>query len=401
MLQVFHNSNFRLMWGTKWVLIAFSILALAVSVSAMVVKGFNFGIDFAGGTAVQIKFRNRPRVEDLRTTLEHASLGDINIQRIGDVEDNEVLIRVEQQRVVPKAAGSEGGEISEQILGALRTAEEKQAVQAGKLDLNAVSETDLQHWLATKLAPAPAGAAPAEPQLAATDDGVAAAVTRYRNEHGGLIRAMDEIETIPGMTPRAAAALKEGAVLGDFALRGVDFVGPTAGRELLHNTGLAILGSVIGILIYVYWRFHKIAWGVASIVALVHDVTIAAGAMALTGKEFSLAVVAALLTILGYSINDTIVVFDRIRENLRLYREYDFEEVVNASVNQTLSRTVLTSFTVFVAVTALFLYGGDKLNPLSFCLMVGVIFGSYSSIFVAAALLVVIYRYLGAKHVKS
>ncbi|HXH29067.1 MAG TPA: protein translocase subunit SecF, partial [Candidatus Polarisedimenticolia bacterium] len=243
--------------------------------------------------------------------------------------------------------------------------------------------------------------ASAGPQLSPADEGVAAAVTRYRNEHGGLIRSLDEIDAIPGVTPQAAAALKEGSILGSFALRGVDFVGPTAGRELLHNTALAILGSVIGILIYVYWRFHKIAWGVTSVIALVHDVTIAAGAMAITGKEFSLPVVAALLTILGYSINDTIVVFDRIRENLRLYREYDFEEVVNASVNQTLSRTVLTSFTVFVAVTALFLYGGDKLNPLSFCLMVGVIFGSYSSIFVAAALLVVIYRYLGAKHVKA
>jgi preprotein translocase SecF subunit len=130
-------------------------------------------------------------------------------------------------------------------------------------------------------------------------------------------------------------------------------------------------------------------------------VTIAAGAMALTGREISLPVVAALLTILGFSINDTIVVFDRIRENLRLYRENDFETVVNASLNQTLSRTVLTSFTSFVAVTALFMYGGDKLSPLAFCLMVGVIVGSYSSIFIAAALLAIAHRHFGAKYVKA
>jgi preprotein translocase SecF subunit len=111
--------------------------------------------------------------------------------------------------------------------------------------------------------------------------------------------------------------------------------------------------------------------------------------------------VAALLTLVGYSVNDTIVVFDRIRENLRLYRDVDFEKVVNASVNQTLSRTVLTSFTVFVAVTALFLYGGEKLNPMSFCLMVGVVFGTYSSVWVAAALLVVAYKTLGPKYVKG
>jgi preprotein translocase SecF subunit len=154
-------------------------------------------------------------------------------------------------------------------------------------------------------------------------------------------------------------------------------------------------------MIYVWLRFHHLSWGAAAIIALVHDVVIAAGAMALTGREFSVTVVAALLTILGYSINDTIVIFDRIRENLRLYRDHDFEKVVNASVNQTLSRSTLTSLTVFVAVFALFLYGGEKLNPMSFCLLVGVVFGTYSSIFIAAALLVVAYRYLGPKYVKA
>ena len=148
-------------------------------------------------------------------------------------------------------------------------------------------------------------------------------------------------------------------------------------------------------------RFHKVSWGLAAVVALVHDVTVSAGAMAITGKEFSPAVVAALLTILGYSINDTIVIFDRVRENLRLYRDHDFEVIVNASVNQTLSRSVLTSFTVFVAVTALYMYGGDKLNPLSFCLLVGVVSGSYSTIFVAAALLVIAYHRLGARYVRA
>jgi preprotein translocase subunit SecF len=230
---------------------------------------------------------------------------------------------------------------------------------------------------------------------------VAAALVKYRTEHQGLFTDLSVIAAIPGVTPEAAAHLKEGAFLGRFALRGVDFVGPTAGRELLQNTALAILFSVAGILVYVWFRFHKWMWGLTSVIALIHDVVIAAGAVALTGKEFSLPVVAALLTILGYSINDTIVVFDRIRENLRLYRDVDFEEVVNASVNQTLSRTILTSFTVFIAITALFMYGGDKLDPLSFCLMVGVVFGTYSSVFVASGLLVVAYRHLGARYVKT
>ncbi len=184
-------------------------------------------------------------------------------------------------------------------------------------------------------------------------------------------------------------------------IRGIDFVGPTAGKELIWNTVLAISASVVLILAWIWFRFHRAVWGVAAILALIHDVAISAGAMSLTGKEFSLPVVAALLTILGYSINDTIVIFDRIRENLRLFRDHEFEKIVNASINQTLSRSVLTSFTAFIAVTALFLYGGDKLNPLSFCLMVGVVFGTYSSIFVAGGALVLAHRYLGARHVRA
>jgi preprotein translocase subunit SecF len=168
----------------------------------------------------------------------------------------------------------------------------------------------------------------------------------------------------------------------------------------MKNTLMAILAAVGLILVYVWFRFHKVAWGLAAVIALVHDVVIAAGAVAFFRKEFSLTVVAALLTIVGYSINDTIVVFDRVRENLRLYRDQEFEKVVNASVNQTLSRTVLTVFTVFVAVMALYLYGGEKLNPMSFCLLVGIIFGSYSSVFVAAGLLVLANRWLGSKHVR-
>jgi len=394
MIQVFHNANFRLMWRVKWGFMAFSALAMTVAFGAMTVKGFNYGIDFAGGTAVQIKFRERPRVEELRAALEAANLGDINIQRIGEPEDNEVLIRVEQTGAAPATAGEEGGEISTEILAALRSTEQKNTIGAGALDLNMASEGRLSEWLQS--APPGTTGAPAADMAALAHD-----LVEYRNEHGGLFHDMAAIAALPGVTPEIVRRLEEGAVLGDFTLRSVEFVGPTAGRELLHNTGLAILGSSLGILIYVWVRFHRIAWGIAALIALVHDVSIAAGAMALTGKEFSLPVVAALLTILGYSINDTIVVFDRIRENLRLYRDHDFEEVVNASINQTLSRSVLTSFTVFVAVTALFLYGGDKLNPLSFCLMVGVVFGSYSSIFVASALLVVTYKYLGARHVKA
>jgi preprotein translocase subunit SecF len=392
MIQVFANANFRFMWGTKWFFMVLSLAGMGVAAGGMLVRGFNLGIDFAGGTAVQIKFQERPRIEQLRAALEARDLGDVNIQRIGDPDDQEILIRVEQKDEAAPEQG-EGGGISSAILEALRTPRDREAAAAGRIDLNTASETALAEWLAARL--------PAGGDGGATPAAIAGALTRARAVRGGLFTDPEEVREAPGVPAEAAALLEREGSLGSFALRGVEFVGPTAGQELLRNTGFAILGSVLGILIYVWFRFHRWTWGVAAIAALVHDVTIAAGAMAITGKEFSLPVVAALLTILGYSINDTIVIFDRIRENLRLYREHDFEQVVNASVNQTLSRSILTSFTVFIAVTALYLYGGDKLNPLSFCLMVGVVAGSYSTIFVASALLVVAYRRLGARLVKT
>ena len=386
MLQVFTHVNFRMMYLTKWYFMAFSALSILVSAWFMATRGFNYGIDFAGGTAVQLKFHEAPRVEDLRSALEQAGLGDVSIQKIGDADDNEVLIRVEQQRGKSVSAGGEGGEVSAAILEALKTPDERADARAGTIDLNMASGGVLQEWLSTRL-----------PNAAE----VAEAVVRYRTDHQGLLSSPGEIASIPGVPPEAAALLSSQATVGRFALRSVDFVGPTAGRELLQNTAWLILLSILGILVYVWFRFHKWMWGVTAIIALVHDVFIAAGMISLTGKEFSLTVVAALLAILGYSINDTIVVFDRIRENLRLYREHEFEEIVNASVNQTLSRTMLTSLSLLVAIVALLMFGGEKLNPMSFCLLVGVGFGAYSSVFVAAALLVIAYRRLGLKYVKA
>jgi preprotein translocase subunit SecF len=391
MLQVFHNAGFQLMGRTKYVFMIFSAVCMALAIGIIATHGFNYGIDFAGGTAVQVRFAEEPNLDHLRTSLDASGLGDVSLQRIGDPKDHEILIRVERD-VESEKKGEEGGGVSQRVIEALKHLEG--TPDPSKIDLNVVSEPALRDFLAARLQTADPQASP----TAAAD--AAAAIARARTARGGLFGDLAEVAAVPGLPASVAAALKEGAVLGTFAVRGVDFVGPTAGAELMTNTMRAIFAAVILILLYVWFRFHKVAWGLAAVIALVHDVVIAAGAVAFARKEFSLTVVAALLTIVGYSINDTIVVFDRVRENLRLYRDQEFEKVVNASVNQTLSRTVLTVFTVFVAVMALYLYGGEKLNPMSFCLLVGIIFGSYSSVFVAAGLLVLANRWLGAKHVR-
>jgi preprotein translocase subunit SecF len=167
----------------------------------------------------------------------------------------------------------------------------------------------------------------------------------------------------------------------------VDVVGPTVGKQLERKAALATLYSMLGMLVYLWFRFQLI-YGVAAVVACFHDTLITVGAFALTGQEISLTVIAAILTLVGYSMNDTIVVFDRIRENLRLSRRESLPDVVNRSINQTLSRTVLTSGLTFLTVLSLYIFGGPVLKGFSFALVVGILIGTYSSIAVAAPMLV-------------
>jgi preprotein translocase subunit SecF len=173
----------------------------------------------------------------------------------------------------------------------------------------------------------------------------------------------------------------------NFTVRNVQVVGPTVGKQLEKQAALATLYSMLGMLIYLWFRFQLI-YGIAAVVACFHDTLITVGAFALTGQEISLTVIAAILTLVGYSMNDTIVVFDRIRENLRLSRRESLPDVVNRSINQTLSRTVLTSGLTFLTVLSLYIFGGQVLRGFSFALVIGILIGTYSSIAVAAPMLV-------------
>ncbi len=172
-----------------------------------------------------------------------------------------------------------------------------------------------------------------------------------------------------------------------FTIRNVEVVGPTVGHQLERQAAMATLYSLLGMLVYLWFRFQLI-YGVAAVIACFHDTLITVGAFALTGQEISLTVIAAILTLVGYSMNDTIVVFDRIRENLRISRRESLPDLVNRSINQTLSRTVLTSGLTFLTVLSLYVFGGQVLRGFSFALVVGILIGTYSSIAVAAPMLV-------------
>jgi preprotein translocase subunit SecF len=217
------------------------------------------------------------------------------------------------------------------------------------------------------------------------------------SEVGGTTMGNKEIVSLPQSTAQDSAhdqgrAEVEGALAAGyhdsaFSVQQVDIVGPTAGKQLTHQAGWAVLWSLLGMLVYLWFRFELI-YGVAAVVAVFHDTLITIGFFSLTNQEISLTVVAAILTLVGYSMNDTIVVFDRIRENLALSRREKLADVVNRSINQTLSRTVIASGLTFLTVLCLYVFGGEVLHGFSFALVVGILIGTYSSIAVAAPMLV-------------
>jgi len=196
------------------------------------------------------------------------------------------------------------------------------------------------------------------------------------------------IKTFGDTASKISAKFKESFSSNPSEILRVEKVGPSIGRHLRKSAGLAVLWSLIGILLYVAFRFKKVGFAVAGVAALFHDVFVTMGFLALTGRELNLTIVAALLTIAGYSINDTIVIYDRIRENMKLYRKATMKEIINMSVNQTLSRTVLTTLTTLIAVCSIFFFGGEVLKDFSFALLVGIVSGIYSTIYIASPLVI-------------
>jgi preprotein translocase subunit SecF len=260
---------------------------------------------------------------------------------------------------------------------------EKYANVGGRLDLNNASRAALEERLRSALPSA---------GISVDDTEVAALTTRilnYRDRaRNGIIGNMEELAAVEGVDARALSALKQECGLGTFNLRSAEMVGPRAGEQLRRQALYATVGALGGMLAYIAYRFHWSS-GVAAVVATAHDVVITLGLFSLTDREITLNIIAALLTLIGYSMNDKIVVFDRVRENQRAKkRASSFLELVNDSINQTLSRTMLTAGPTLLACLALYFLGGEVLNGIAFALFVGIIVGTYSSIFVASALLV-------------
>jgi preprotein translocase subunit SecF len=351
------------------------VLTAAGFVSLAIKGGPRYGIDFRGGALITITFANRPPVDKVRAALSGAL--PVQVQEVSGKQDDiigidaleDTALQAARQKIVDRLTASFGQPAN------------------GKYNINAGGAQGLADRLRDAL---PAGGVPTSEQQLNT---LAANILDYRKQHSGLIHGLDDLRSVPGVTPQVLNVLKQQTYPDTVAVVGTDVVGPTIGAELQRKAVLAVLYALGGMLVYIAFRFEWI-YGAAAVIAVFHDTLITIGLFSLFNKEITLTVVAALLTLVGYSMNDTIVTFDRIRENLKILRREDLETLINKSVNQTLSRTVLTSGLTLLTALALFLFGGQVLNGFAFALVCGIIVGTYSSVFIASPILIFWHNFL-------
>ncbi|HEX3585315.1 MAG TPA: protein translocase subunit SecF [Candidatus Angelobacter sp.] len=370
-MEFFRNTNIDFL-GKKWYFLSFSLVFSVAGILSMLFwHGIPLGVDFRGGTLVYVKFADTPNISAVRSDLDKAGLHNATIQRYGNPVDNEVVIKLDLKET--SEADLDKGK--KQILDALET----NPVQ-GKQNINNSDRIGFTAVRDALLARDPLHAEPAEYERQARR-----VLDARDKEHSGVLRSMDQLK---GEVPDAVLdALKQDFYTSNYGVKGGDIVGPQVGAQLRRQATLAVLFSLVAMLVYLWFRFEMI-YGVAAVVAVFHDTLITVGAFSLTNQEITLTVIAAILTLVGYSMNDTIVVFDRIRENVKLMRRESLAEIVNKSINQTLSRTILTSGLTFLTVLSLYLFGGEVLHGFSFALVIGILIGTYSSIAVAAPMLV-------------
>ncbi len=376
-MELFRNTNYDFL-GKKWPFIILSLILTAAGLVSLALRGGpRYGIDFKGGALVTVGFAERPPVDKVRAAL--AGKLPVDVQEVygnsgapqdiigTDVRDD-VALQAARQTIVDSLTATFGK-------------------AGGKYNINAGGADALADKLRD---PLQAASIPmSDPQL----HDLTRNIIDYRTNHSGLIRNLDELRSAPGVTPQILNVLKQVTYPEPFAVVKTEVVGPKIGAELQRKAILAVLYALGGMLVYIAFRFEWI-YGAAAVIAVFHDTIITIGLFSLFNKEISLTVVAALLTLVGYSMNDTIVTFDRIRENLKIHRREGLEPLINLSVNQTLSRTVLTSGLTLLTALALFLFGGQVLNGFSFALVCGIIVGTYSSVFVASPILIFWHNFL-------
>jgi preprotein translocase subunit SecF len=377
-MEFFKQVDLDWMGKAKYFFALSGLLLLAGMASIAAHGGLFYGIDFKGGTVVDVRFSGPPPIDTLRSGLAQQGIGNSTIVPVSDLttsNGNEVLINLEE-----KGQGAEALDAGKTaILSALHAT--LGAGEAGKQDFNAASADTIAEALTRK-----------DPLGLGTSAGdryaqLARQLATFRDrDRRGIVTDLGQLSAL-GANSNVISALRDSFYTSTFAIVNVEIVGPKVGSELRSQAVYVTLYALAGMLVYIAFRFEWV-YGAAAVLAVFHDVLITLGLFSIFHFEISLTVIAALLTLVGYSMNDTIVIFDRIRENARLMRREPFKAIVNRSINQTLSRTILTSGLTFLTVLVLFVMGGQVLRAFSFALVVGILVGTYSSFGIAAPLVV-------------
>jgi preprotein translocase subunit SecF len=366
MIQIFQKTNIDFM---KYKYLAFALsgtIILAGLANIIFGRGLRPGVDFSGGTLIRILFKSPLPVSDVRQALSEQGLGNSVIQEV-EKGQREYIIRTAGLRADEIQADQEleaHAILGNRIVETLKSAEDKAAVEKGLIDFNNAGIKEI--------------AAVLQPSFPDQAEALAEKIVNFRVSRG-IIEDFGALRTA-GISDEVISVLRERTFLGSLTVLSRETVGPQVGKDLRRKATQATIWALIGMLAYIAFRF-KLAYGVSAILTLTHDVLVTLSVFSFTHREINLPVIAAVLTIVGYSINDTIVVFDRVRENIKLMRKSPFEGIRNASINQTLSRSVITSATVFLTVIALYLFGGEVINDFAFTMLVGVISGTYSTIY--------------------
>ncbi len=373
----------KIHWVEKrWFFFGFSLLIILIGVISLVRNGGpKYGIDFRGGTLLQVKFSQDINIDELRSLLSEAGVEGSTLQRYGLSSDNEVLVGLDVEMSTSSEGLDAGKRTVVQVFG-----DRFGVKQEGRVDFNDAGAETVAQYLTTRdplntLSGGGEGAVQSYRDLAAD-------MVDFKNEpsQGGLLVSFADLAKLDGITPEVLKALEKDFYLSGFAIRSTEIVGPKIGAELRRQALWVVGAGLAAMLAYIWFRFELI-YGLAAVLAVFHDVLITIGLLSLLEAEITLPVVAALLTLVGYSMNDTIVVFDRIRENLKGAKQGRLGGLINQSINQTLRRTMLTSGFTLLAVLSLFLFGGEVIHGFATTILIGVVVGTYSSVAVASPIL--------------
>ncbi len=370
-MQFFKTPSINFM---KYKFVALGVTGAVILAGALNIflgKGLKMGVDFGGGTLIRVIFKAPTTTNDIRGELSKAGLGESVIQESGEPK-REYLIRTLQ---VLNAADAQKEleahqELGNKVIETLKGDDGKAELSQGLKDLNAIDHAGLSALL--------------KPLVGDKAEETAQKVIDYRANKtpgAGIIEDYGKLSE-SGVSPDVIKEIQSKTYLGKMTVVSKETVGPQAGADLRRKATMAVIWSLIGMLVYIGFRF-KLEYGVSAIVTLTQDVLMALSVYSFTSREINLPIIAALLTIVGYSINDTVVVFDRVRENLKLMRKAPFEDILNRSINQSLGRTIITTGTVFLAVLSLFLFGGKTINDFAFLMLFGSIEGVYSTIYLS------------------